>query len=180
MDPATLVLLIAALGIAFFLARRRRETRRPSLDALAENLAPKPLAEAMQVDGWDGFSGMQMALAVGLSDDRAFPLIPAGSDPPAQCTQTFSTGAADQEHITIALYAGLSEELGRMWLAQRVAVGPVPRTGEAIREVDVTFLVNEAGRVSVTARLPGDGAQIGCRVTEEGLGAIPLGRRCGG
>ena len=180
MDPVTVVLLVAALGVAFLLVRRRTAPRRPSLDALAGDLTPKPLAEALQVDGWDGFSGMQMALAVGLSDGRAFPLIPAGSDLPAQKTQTFSTAAADRGNVTVALYAGLSSELGRMQLVQRVSVGPVPRTGPGLREVDVTFFVNEAGRVSVAARRPDDGAEIPCRVTEEGLGAIPYGRRPGG
>lgn len=177
MDAVTLVLLIAALGTAFWLFRSSRARQVPGAAHAADYPSPKPLKESFQVEGWDGFTGMQMALAVELSDDRAFPLIEAGTIPPVSRTQTFSTARADQSRLTLTLRAGLTEEVGRLKLAQRISFGPIAQTGEAIRQIEVTFVVDELGTISVSARMEADGAPVGCTVVESQLEAIPVGRR---
>ena len=177
MNPVTTLLLIAALAAAWWIFRTRGGAKKPDRVEAAEYLTPEPFRERFQIEGWDGFSGMQMALAVELSEGRAYPLIQAGTDPPASRTQTFSTATAEQMHLALALYAGLGEEVRRLKLAQRVSVGPIPVTGKAIREVEVTFAVDESGMVSVSAKRADDGSAVPCTVVESYLGAIPIGRR---
>lgn len=176
-DPVTLVLLIAAAAAAWWIYRTRGRRRAPDLPEAANYLTPKPLSDSFRVEGWDGFSGMQMALAVELSEGCAFPLLQAGTEPPASRTQTFSTAEVEQTHLTLRLYAGLTEEVHRLKLAQRVSIGPIPQTGEAIREVEVTLSVDESGRISVTAQYGGNGSALTCSVLESDLDIIPIGRQ---
>jgi len=181
MDFLFALLVLAAVGAGWVLIRRKKPgSGTPGFSGvqgdLASHLTPKPLSPDFQVMGWDGYSGMQLALGVELSEGVCFPLIEAGTQPPASRTQTFSTSRADQTRLVLAFYAGLSAEVRRSELVQRVSVGPIPITGEAIREVEVTCEVSESGAVTVQAKSGADGSALGCEVIESRLGAILVGR----
>jgi len=146
-----------------------------SPDDYLEYLTPRPVGPSFQIDGWDGYTGMQYAVAIGLSEGVCYPVIEAGTAPPASATQTLSTSHGDQESIAVRLYASLSDDVTKADLLQEIAVGPVPITGAAIREVDVTISVDREGRVLATA-VGSDGSPMPVRVTKEMLGAIGVGR----
>ena len=146
-----------------------------SPDDYLEYLTPRPVGPSFQIDGWDGYTGMQYAVAIGLSEGVCYPVVEAGTVPPASATQTLSTSHGDQESITVRLYASLSDDATKADLLQEIAVGPVPITGAAIREVDVTIAVDREGRVLATA-VGDDGSPVSVRVTKEMLGAIGVGR----
>ena len=137
-------------------------------------LAPKPIAPSFQVDNWDGYSGLQSALSIGMTDNRCYAVIEAGTIPPVSVTQTLSTSYPDQDTIEVRLYAGLSEETEKSELVQAVGIGPIRVTGAAIREIDVTFSIDSGGRVRVTAKSI-DGDRVNVTVRKEMLGAIAIG-----
>jgi len=180
MDIALLVFVVAAGGVGWFVMHRAQ--KRASVDRSAaprdfsDYLTPKPLAPDFEVRNWDGYTGMQVALCIELSDNVFFPLIEAGTVPPVATTRTFSTGNADQRSLIVTLYAGFPGNPRRMELFRRISIGPIPLTGEAIREIEATFSVDEQGEVHVTATYSRDSSPLEWVVLESGLGAIPIGR----
>lgn len=180
MDTVTIAVLVgaffgAAFGLGWWLSRRRPT----GVDAGApydhlESLAPKALTPSFSVDDWDGYSGMQAALCVELSDGARYPLIPAGTVPPVQTQHTFSTSAATQTELTLALYTGLSDEPDPSALVERLSIGPIPVTGEAIREVEVALSVDVDGTVTVAATSD-TGEAVACRVAEAGPARLQVG-----
>lgn len=154
----------------------RIDTTEPSLSRgdVLEYLAPKPIAPPFHVDHWDGYSGLQSALSIGMGENRCYPIIEAGIVPPVSVTQTLSTSYPDQDTIELRLYAGLDEEIEKSDLVQAIGIGPIRVTGAAIREIDVTFSVDENGCVHVSATYAG-GEQIDVTVRREMLGAIAIG-----
>jgi len=182
MDWVTVVIGVAAIGwIVWMLARRPDSSAghapsAPDAD-YSEYLTPRPLGPPFEEDGWDGFTGLQMALGVELSEGLCHPLITAGTIPPVSATRTVSTSKADQERLTIALYAGLSSDIEKCELVQRVTITGIPVTGEEIRSIDVTCTVDENGVVEVAARGASDGLSLACLIGERGVQAIPIGCR---
>jgi hypothetical protein len=188
MDWVTLVIALAAIAFIVWTlyrnsAREATDDVAPSIDTaepslsrgdVLEYLAPKPITPPFHVDDWDGYSGLQSALSVGMSENQCYPIIEAGTVPPVSVTQTLSTSYPDQDTIEVRLYAGLSEEIDKSELMQAIGIGPIRVTGAAIREIDATFSVDEQGRVTVSA-VNGDGEQIGVTVRKEMLGAIVVG-----
>jgi len=181
MGVTTYLLLIAAVLIAAWLVLRARQERGrqgagPATRAdLAEHLAPKPLAPRFQVDGWDGYIGMQMALCIALAEKRCYPLIEAGTIPPVTVTHTFSTSRPEQTHLRLVLYASRSERIDRAQIVAEASIGPIPLTGEAIREIETAITVDENGVVGVSTRNAADGVHVDCAVAAVGLGAVPIG-----
>ena len=177
MDTVTIAVLFAAFfGLGWWLSTRKRgaaSTAGPASD-YATHLTPKPLKPSFAVDEWDGYSGMQAAVCVELADDACYPLILAGTVPPSQTTHTFSTATASQTEIVLPLYSGLSDRRDPTALIERVSVGPIPVTGEAIRQVEVSLSVDAEGAISVSAA-SSDGAELTCSVAEAGSMRVPVG-----
>ncbi len=188
MDWLTLTIGIAAIAFIVWTlyrnsTRNEADEAAPSIDTtepslsrgdVLEYLAPKPIAPPFHVDNWDGYSGLQSALSIGMSENRCYPIIEAGTVPPVSVTQTLSTSYPDQDTIEVRLYVGLSEEIEKSELIQAIGIGPIRLTGAAIREIDAKFSVDAQGRVQVSAT-NGDGEQIGVTVRKEMLGAIAVG-----
>jgi hypothetical protein len=138
-------------------------------------MTPQPIGPQFHVDDWDGYTGMQSALAVGLAEGVCYPVIQAGSAPPISGTQTVSTGYPDQDTINVKLYTGLDSDIEKCRLVETVSIGPIPVTGAAMREIEVQFIVDIDGGIMVSAQ-DGDGTSIGVEVREQMIGAIVIGR----
>lgn len=141
----------------------------------ADFLTPKPIGPSFTVDAWDGYTGLQSALSIGLADNACYPLIEAGTIPPVEAAQTVSTGDAEQTHITVRLYTGLSAEVEKSKLFQEISIGPIPFTGEIIREVQLRLFVSADGAVTVSTAMEG-GIEVPYEIVREMQGAIAIGR----
>jgi hypothetical protein len=141
----------------------------------ADFLTPKPIGPSFTVDEWDGYTGLHSALSIGLADNVCYPLIEAGTIPPVEAEQTVSTGDAEQTHITVRLYTGLSAEVEKSKLFQEISIGPIPFTGEIIREVQMRLFVSAEGTVAVSTAMEG-GNEVRFEIIREMQGAIAIGR----
>ena len=173
----TSLILFALLVVAYFIWGRSKKpggAGRPDLGRTVSFMPTEPLKPSFSAAGWDGYTGMQLALCVELEKGECYPLIQAGSLPPVSVTTTFSTGRSDQSHLSVSLLAGLSARADRSQLVGRLTIGPIPLTGEDIRPVEVRCTVGPDG--CVTADAVSEGHAVPCPLSEASLGAIPIGR----
>jgi len=170
--------LIACAVVAYLLHRRRRDisarpVSREGFPVGVGGFTPQPLKPRLQVEDWDGYSGLQAALCVKLTDGTFVPIIEAGTVPPASRVQTLSTARADQEQVPVVLYSVVPGATNHAALVQELLVGPVPRTGEDIRPVDLVCTVDEDGTVWTRAE-DTQGHDIPCSVMIRGERRIPV------
>jgi molecular chaperone DnaK (HSP70) len=150
-------------------------TSNSSIHGTLGYMTPQPIGPQFHANDWDGYTGMQSALALGLAEGVCYPVIQAGSAPPISGTQTVSTGYPDQDSINIKLYIGLDSDIEKCRLVETISIGPVPVTGVAMREIEVKFSVDTDGGITVSAQ-DGDGTSICVEVREQMIGAIAIGR----
>ena len=174
----TTLLALLLFGIVAYLLMRRKggDERVPASPAdAADSLVPKPLKPRLSVHDWDGFSGLQAALCMKLSDGTFVPVVEAGNVPPASRTQTLSAARANQDRISATLYAVVPGAENHAMLVQEVSIGPIDRTGEDIRSVDLVCTIDEDGTVWVRGE-SGDGRQVPCTAMVQGEYRISVGR----
>lgn len=181
----TTLLALLLFGIVAYLIARRKdggESAPPrggggsaSPVESIDHLTPRPLKPRLHVHDWDGFSGLQAALCMKLSDGTFVPVVEAGTAPPASRTQTLSTARALQDRICATLYAVVPGAENHAMLVQEVSIGPIDRTGEDIRSVDLVCTIDEDGTVWVRGE-SGDGREVPCTVMVQGEHRISVGR----
>jgi molecular chaperone DnaK (HSP70) len=175
MDIVTTAVLVAiVVGLLVALRRSKGGAARPAPTDYMDSLTPKPLKPPFEVDDWDGYSGIRLALCVELSGGMCYPILPAGSALPATAAQTVSTSSSEQPDLAFALYVGMSEELSSAYQVMRVSIGPIPESGDGSRVVEAIVNVDETGFVSVTAATP-EGVPVEHTVIEVGNTTVPNG-----
>jgi hypothetical protein len=85
---------------------------------------------------------------------------------PAEKTETFSTGADNQQQIEIRVLRGLATTAGKNALVGRFAVDQIPRAPRGTIMVAVTFAVTADGAITVSAR-ESRGRSVGVRPAAE-------------
>jgi hypothetical protein len=175
MTLAMILLAVLFLGFLAWTVRRDSTPSRGQDDSsdVTTFMPHKPLTPDFNIPGWDGWSGLQMALAVELSEGQCFPVIEAGTSPPVSATKTLTTADAEQQTIRVNLYGGLSGDTSKNNYFGRLLVGPLPITGEQFRSVDVTFTIESDGTARFDASAEGDTIQ--CEIEDQHLGALPIG-----
>jgi len=174
-DAGTVILAAAVIGLGWYLARKGSGGRR-AVDPTeyVDHLAPKPLKPSFEADDWNGYSGLQLALCIEMDGDTCYPVIPAGTAPPAEARQTFSTASLEHDELALTVCVGSSDDRNVATLVARVALGPIPASEGDVREVEVVFAVDAGGAVAISA-FSEDGRPVRCPVEEQGIQSIPIG-----
>jgi molecular chaperone DnaK len=109
------------------------------------------------------------SLGLEVDGGRMTPIIPRNSPIPVKATRLFTTFHDDQEFVTVNVLQGESEYAAYNHSLVKFDLAPIPPAPKGTPDIEVEFVVDDDGIVSVTAADKRTGKAQGVRITDSNI-----------